>query len=119
MFPGTPAAPGITAVAGGAAAASITFSASPTARNYTIEGQRQGSGTWTQLATRTSAGTQSLPLPAASWGKWLLRVTGNDDNNTPSPPAVAATPVTVGTPTGPTSVAVTGGAEGALSVTVG
>lgn len=118
LLAGTPAAPGITAFAGSATAASITFTASPTARNYTIEGQRPG-GSWTQLATRTTAGTQSLAIPAASWGKWLLRVTANDDNNTPSSPAVAPSAVTVGTPTGPTSVAITGGAEGALSATIG
>ena len=114
---GTPAAPAISAYRGGATAGRITFAASPTASEYRIQGQRQGSSAWTSLANRTTAGTQSLPVPEADWGRWLLRVLAVNENGTPSAPAVAPDYITVGTPAAPTSLSVTGAAEGALAVT--
>lgn len=71
-----------------------------------------------QLATPTAAGTHSLTIPAADWGRWLLRVSSSDDNGTPSGTATASDYVIVGTPVAPASVAVTGGANGALRVTI-
>ena len=119
MPAGTPATPVITAIVGGATAASITLGVSATATSYLIEGQKQGGTTWVQLANKTAAGAHELPIPAADWGKWMLRVTAADENGTPSKQAVAANPVIVGTPTlAAGAVTAAGGPNGALRVTV-
>lgn len=113
-----PATPTITAVAGGAKAASITLGASATATSYLIEGQKTGGG-WVELANKTAAGVHELPIAEADWGKWVLRVTAADENGTPSKQVVATDAVVVGTPTlAAAGATATGGPNGALRVTV-
>lgn len=111
---GTPATPAISAVRGGATAATITFSVPTTASSFSIVPVRDSTNATGGAVVKTTGGPHDIPLER---GVWRLRVQAVSSAGVTSAPATSDA-VTVGTPLAATGVAVEAGA-GTANVTFG